>query len=169
MRIKQMTILAAIMLGAASPALSQTAAETETAAAAAAASDQLHTAMPAFDHPDQREIIYLSAERRYHIFQEMQAFLLATQDIIIAIGENDMQAVQEAASKHRTGYGYDALGMRDSVPEAFYAMAQDTRDGFARVAEAAKTGSTQKVAEELGETMTNCDVCHATWQMREKN
>lgn len=168
MRIRQMSIAAAILLGAASPALSQTAAETEAAAAAAAASEQVKTTKPAADHPDQREILYLSAERRFQIFQEMQAFLLATQDIVIAIGENDMQAAQEAAEMQRTGYGYDALGMKDNVPETFYAMAQTVREDFGRVADVAKTGDASKVAEELGKAMTNCDVCHGIWQLREK-
>lgn len=169
MRIRQMTILAAIMLGAASPALSQTqaAAETDTGTTGAASS-QVQTEKPAADNPDQREILYLSAERRFQILQDMQAFLLAAQDIVIAISENDMQAAQKAAESQRKVDGYDALGMRDNVPEVFYAMAQGTRDDFGSLADVAKSGDSRDVAEELGKAMTNCDVCHGIWQLRDK-
>lgn len=127
-------------------------------------------AQPPEDAVDQREIIYLSSERRQHVLEEMQGFLAASQEIIAALGQNDMQAVQDIANGQRRGQGNPGLGVRFRVPETFFEMAQQTRQGFGRVADVAReTGDVQKVNEELGNTMLMCNACHTTWQLREKN
>lgn len=127
-------------------------------------------AQPPEGSADMREIIYLSAERRQHVLEEMQGFLAASQEIIAALGQNDMLAVQEAANGQRQGNGNPGLGVRFRLPQEFFAMAQETRKGFGRVADVAKaTGDVQKVNEELGNAMLMCNACHSTWQLREKN
>lgn len=114
---------------------------------------------------DGREAVVLSAPERDLILAEMRGMLAAVQEIIGAVNEDDMAAVQETA--HRVGLaeveGVPAQLML-KLPIDFKQLGRATHAGFDAVGLAADFDGAQ-VLEKLEENLGRCVACHEAYQL----
>ena len=97
---------------------------------------------------------------------DMRRFLALVQIITVALGNDDMHGIIEAAK---------IVGMRDEnpppaliakLPLEFKTMGMGTHTAFDDLAKLTRKGAdAQKVAAALGEIMTNCVTCHAAYKI----
>jgi len=142
-----------------------------------AAALQAEPAVPAIqaaDRLDTREILPVNQLQRQHVLEEMRGLLGATQGMIEGLAENDMDAVQTAAS----AVGMNAmhtvenqknmkrLKMGQAVPPEFRQLGQGVHKSFDEMAQMAADGKSAKdIQLKLAETMNACTACHATYQL----
>ena len=112
---------------------------------------------------DDREAIPVSADQRDLVLAEMRNFLIAVQDIVLAIADHDMAAVSEAARTMGPGKGR-GMSMGMSMPMEFRQMGRSTHMAFAELAHAADMGP-EGVMADLGTLMSNCTGCHGTFKL----
>ena len=115
---------------------------------------------------DGRTAIIISDSERTMMLGDMRRFLEHVQIITVALGDNDMDAVVKAAEN---------VGMRDEnpppaliakLPLEFKTMGMGTHAAFDELAKQTRGGAdVQEVAAALGEIMTNCVTCHATYKI----
>ena len=126
-------------------------------------------AQDAQDAPDAvdampRKPIDVSAEQRAFVLQEMRAFLEATQDVLLAVADNDMGAVADVARTMAPSKASADMGINHVMPQEFRELGQSTHQAFADLAQSAQFGSNAVVAD-LGNLMTNCTNCHAAFRL----
>ena len=132
----------------------------------------------ATDPLDTREILALNAEQRQHVLVEMRGLLLATQGVIEGLAEDDMAAVQTAAS----AVGMNALHtvesqanmkrlrMRETAPKEFMTLGMGVHKSFDEIAQMAADGVPAKdIQLKLVDTMNNCMACHSAYQIPNPN
>lgn len=112
---------------------------------------------------DDRQPIVVSGDQGDMMRVEMRAFLVAVQDIILALAEGDMPAVAESARSVSRGRGMGG-GMGRTMPMEFHQMGRGTHIAFEELAQAAEFGP-EGVMGELGTLMSNCTGCHATFKL----
>jgi len=135
---------------------------------------QAAPAVPAAERLDTREILPLNQLQREHVLVEMRGLLGATQGMMKGLAENDMEAVQEAAS----AVGMNAmhtvenqknmkrLRMGQAVPPEFRQLGQGVHRSFDEMAQMAADGSSAKdIQLKLVKTMDDCVACHAQYQI----
>ena len=116
---------------------------------------------------DPREPVYVSAEQRDFVLSEMRDFLVAVQDIVWALAENDMAAVRETANAMGLGQGQGKgrrMGLNRVLPTEFRQMARGTHMAFSELAQTAERGP-EEVLGDLGDLMSNCNGCHGVFKL----
>ncbi len=116
---------------------------------------------------DQRQAIPLTPEHHAQILKNMRQMQGGVQQIILALAENDFQAV----AKHA-----ETLGMKDekrahnplhqALPTTFKKMGKSLHMGFDQLASDALTiNKTEHTLQQLGQLMDKCQVCHAVYRV----
>ncbi|MCW8915908.1 MAG: hypothetical protein OQK24_08660 [Magnetovibrio sp.] len=114
---------------------------------------------------DDREALPVTAAQKTQMLGEMRGFLEAVQDIVLAMAENDMPSVIEAAKSMGMGRNRGTgQGVGRYMPMEFRQMGRGTHVAFDELAQAAEFGP-EGVLEELGVLMSNCNGCHATYRL----
>jgi len=117
---------------------------------------------------DDREVIYMSGEQRAFVLTEMRAFLVAVQDIVLAVADNDMETIKETARAMGPGSGMGMqMGLPQVLPVEFRQMARGTHMAFSELAQAAEFGPEGVIAD-LGTLMSSCNGCHEAYQLQTK-
>jgi len=111
---------------------------------------------------DDREAIFVSREQRDLVLEDMRNFLVAVQDIVLAMADGDMATVSEVARAMGPGKGR-GMGMGMDVPMEFRQMGRGTHVAFVELAQAADMGAEGVIAD-LGTLMSNCTGCHVTYK-----
>lgn len=116
---------------------------------------------------DERSAIWLSDSQRSTILAEMRQFLSASQTILQAALDEDMQKVEQIARsvglKQARGVSAE---LSNKLPQGFVALGPKVHMGFEEIAdEAATMGDAQVVLQRLAELQTFCIKCHAAYRL----
>ncbi len=123
---------------------------------------------------DEREILPLNQMQRQHVLDEMRGLLIATQGVVEGLARDDMEMVAEAAkAASMRGRGtverpnnMKRLRMGQVLPPEFRQMGRATHEAFGEMAQMAADGKPAKdIQLKLVDTMNNCVVCHAAYQI----
>lgn len=119
---------------------------------------------------DGRTLIELSAAEVAFIRKEMRGLLESVQDMLEAAADGDRERLVAAARRAgMNGPERDHIPVRLAVklPMEFKKLGLRTHRAFdAIAAEAPERDLSAFVAKRLGETMTNCTACHATYGIK---
>jgi hypothetical protein len=131
----------------------------------APAPDPRLAALDALDAMDTRKPVPLLPMMSNHQKQNMRDHLLVVQEIVLALATDDFAAVEKASTRFAsspqmaqmcTHMGMGAPGFSDQAL------------GFHKTADAitaaAKKKNHKAVLDALGQTLTTCTTCHATWK-----
>ncbi len=116
---------------------------------------------------DGRIVLQINMDEKRYVLSRMRVMLETVQEIVVALEENDMDAVAEAV-KDRTV----ADMMRNTpkilitkVPPEFMILGRAMHSNFEAIGEAARSGAgNKKILSILGEQLGQCAACHATYQ-----
>lgn len=127
-------------------------------------------AEPAHGHgksPDHRRPIVMNAEEAAHIRLEMRLFLSGVHKIVTGAAHNDMKMVAEAAESVGMAAAHDVPpALREKLPLEFKKLGHATHSGFDELArDAAGIADPNLALRQLGELMSNCVSCHATFRI----
>ncbi|WP_456377937.1 hypothetical protein [Thiolapillus sp.] len=117
--------------------------------------------------PDGRMALQLTTAERNLVLAEMRAFVVATQAVLAASNEEDMQAAATAARKAgMAAQGQVPPGLVAKLPMEFKKLGFDTHTKFDQLAlDAEQLGDPQHTREQLAALLTNCIACHATYSL----
>lgn len=114
---------------------------------------------------DHRSPVPLLPAMALHQKQSMRDHLVAVQEIVQGLADNDLVAVERAAS--RIGFsetmGRMCTHMGAGAP-GFTEQAVAFHHTADRVADAAREGDSVAALSALGDTLRSCTSCHATWK-----
>lgn len=116
---------------------------------------------------DSRTAIWLNDAERSAILAEMRQFLSASQSILQAALNDDMEQVEQTAR---------AVGLKQArgvpktlqakLPQGFTQLGPQVHIGFEEIAdEAATMGDTQVILQRLAEVQKLCIQCHAIYRL----
>jgi cytochrome c556 len=115
----------------------------------------------------QRQPLQLSASEREHLRAGMRTYLESVEGITQGLAENKMQAVAKSAK--RSGQSLmdeTAVAMVLKLPPAFVAASIDTHGKFEALAAAAAAGAPKaQLLDDLGQILSSCTACHATYRL----
>jgi cytochrome c556 len=116
---------------------------------------------------DGRSAILLVEGERDMVLSEMRAFLDTVQTIINAANKEDMETVIKSARS--VGFAAQQAvpaSLMKKLPMSFKQLGMATHKAFDQLAiDAGDLGDKQQVMEQLGELMSNCVACHATYRI----
>ena len=137
------------------------------AAASPSVPDASITPMAELDGMDTRTPLPLLPMMAEHQKRNMRDHLVAVQEIVAALGSDDLPAVAKAAE--RIGYS-EQMGQTCSHVGAgapgFTEQALAFHRAADRIAAAAREGDRRRALAELGSTLRACTSCHATWKQQ---
>ena len=116
---------------------------------------------------DKRTSIQVSSQERNLVLMEMRAFLVAVQNITVALGKGDMDKVAESAKivGMSTQKGMPEA-LKNKLPIEFKKLGRKTHMAFDQLAlDADEMEDKQQALEQLGALMSNCVACHATFRL----
>jgi hypothetical protein len=145
----------------------QTSARHESIPSSATSAPAVATPVAELDRLDARTPVPLLAMMANHQKQNMRDHLAVVQEVVSATAERDFGKVARAAE--RIGYT-EAMGqmcqqMGAGAP-GFTEQALAFHQTADRIVEAAKSQDAQAVLQALGETLTKCTTCHATYKQQ---
>lgn len=116
---------------------------------------------------DGRTVVLLEPAERDVVLQEMRMLLEATQTIVEALAQDDLQTVEAAARP----LGAAAVAtvdfkLRAKLPLEFKKLGFSTHYAFDDIAEMAKAKQpARQIQLKLAETINNCVACHSSYQL----
>ncbi len=116
---------------------------------------------------EQRKPLVLNAEEAAHIRLEMRTFLSGVQKIVTGAAHNDMKMVAEAATSVGMAAAHEVPpNLRAKLPLEFKKLGHATHTGFDDLArDAASMADPNLALKQLGQVMSNCVSCHATFRI----
>lgn len=116
---------------------------------------------------DGRTAIVLLPSEKDLILDEMRAFLSASQQIIQAVSQDDMQKVVVAAKKVGMAAQEEVPGsLVGKLPMTFKKLGFDTHTKFDELAmDAGDMEDKEQTIKLLAELMQNCVACHAAYRL----
>lgn len=117
--------------------------------------------------PDGRLALQLTTAERNLVLEEMRAFVVATQAVLAATNEEDMEAAAAAARKAgMAAQGEVPPALVAKLPMEFKKLGFDTHSKFDQLAlDAEQLGDPQHAREQLAALLANCIACHATYSL----
>lgn len=123
-------------------------------------------------NPDTRIIVSLTAEQRLYVLDEMNQFLLSTQEIVEGLSSDDPELVQSAVadslgSNQGQGQSRDQGLMKGALPPEFRQMGSAMKQELKKVGTLSKGGADDsEILEQLSSTLTYCQSCHGSYQIQ---
>ena len=119
---------------------------------------------------DSRTAIWLNDAERSAILAEMRQFLSASQSILQATLNDDMEQVEQTARavglKQARGV---PKTLQEKLPQGFTQLGPQVHIGFEEIAdEAATMGDTQVILQRLAEVQKLCIQCHAIYRLERR-
>ncbi|WP_371395830.1 hypothetical protein [Fretibacter rubidus] len=120
-------------------------------------------------NPDTRIIVSLTAQQRLHVLEEMNQFLLSTQEIVEGLSSDDPELVQSAVADslgRNQGQSQGQGLMKGALPSEFRQMGSAMKQEFKKVETLSKSGAdSAQILEQLSSTLMYCQSCHGTYQI----
>ncbi len=116
---------------------------------------------------ENRMPLALNAEEAAYLRQEMRTFLAGVQKIVTSAAANDMTTVAATAQSLGMASAHEVpAGLRQKLPLAFKHLGNATHIGFDDLArDAASMADANLTMKQLGQVMSNCVSCHATFRI----
>lgn len=136
-------------------------------AAGLAASLAMTAAATAGVDPDDRIKVVLEPHERHLVLLEMRNFLAVLQTITIALTEEDMATVAQAARTMGSGAANEIPPETTAkLPETFRMLAGTVHTTFDVMAlDAESLGDPQHTQRQMGQLMQTCNACHGIYQV----
>ena len=118
---------------------------------------------------DGRTAVILEPAERQAVLEEMRLLLETSQVIVEALANNDLKAVEDAATPLGSGaIATVDFALRAKLPLEFKKLGFGTHYAFDDIAKMAKEGkSAKEIQLVFANTMNNCIACHAMYQLPE--
>jgi len=118
---------------------------------------------------DGRTAVILTTSERQAVLGEMRQLLEASQVIVEALANEDLKAVEEAATPLGSGaIATVDFALRAKLPIEFKKLGFGTHYAMDDIAKMAREGKPVKAIQlKFAETMNNCIACHAMYQLPE--
>jgi len=119
---------------------------------------------------DTRQVIWLTAEQKNLLMQEMRHFLQASQTILGNSLNEDLESIEKTARS----VGIKAMkatpqSLNKILPQAFLEIGPKVHLGFEEIAnEASGIGDIEVILKRLTGLQSNCIECHAQYQIKVK-
>ena len=120
------------------------------------------------EDPDQRIIVSLTPEQRMHVLEEMNQFLLSTQEIVEGLASNDAELIQSAvADSLGRGQAQGQGLMKGALPPEFRQMGSAMKVELKKIDTLSKAGAEDaEILDQLSSTLMYCSSCHGSYQIR---
>ncbi len=117
---------------------------------------------------DKRQVLTITEPQRLHVIEEMAVLLSGTQNILAALSKSDMAAVHQYASSLGIGMSHKAEDhLKGVLPKEFMQLGISVHQDFdAIAADALSIKDPKHTLQQLGNSMSKCVTCHATYQIR---
>lgn len=118
--------------------------------------------------PDRRIIVSLTPKQRLHVLEEMNQFLLSTQEIVEGLSSDDPELVQSAvADGLGRGRGEGQGLMKGALPSEFRQMGSAMKIELQKIDTLSREGAENAVIlDQLSSTLMYCQSCHMSYQIR---
>lgn len=122
--------------------------------------------------PDGRIIVSLTPEQRLHVLEEMNQFLLSTQEIVEGLSSDDPELVQSAVADglgrgEGQGQGQGQGLMKGALPPEFRQMGAAMKLELKKIDTLSKDGAENAlILDQLSSTLMYCQSCHTSYQIR---
>lgn len=116
---------------------------------------------------ENRMPLALNAEEAAYLRQEMRTFLAGVQKMVTSAAANDMTTLAATAQSLGMASAHEVpAGLRQKLPLAFKHLGNATHVGFDDLArDAASMADANLSMKQLGQVMSNCVSCHATFRI----
>ena len=116
---------------------------------------------------DNRTAVVLAPAERTLVLSEMRTLLAAVQGIVTGLNQKDSQQVAEAARSAGMAAAADVNpALMAKLPLPFKQLGMSVHRDMDALAQAASEGKpAADLQKMLGDTLTKCVACHATWQL----
>lgn len=117
---------------------------------------------------DGRTAIVLQASERNLVLSEMRGLLSATQVILDAANQGDMQRIIKASTAAGMAGAADVNpALMAKLPIEFKSLGMSVHRSMDEIAKAAKDGApAQKILQMASDVLTKCVACHSAWQIK---
>ena len=120
--------------------------------------------------PDQREIINVTSGEKQFLLKEMRQLLEATQQINEAMGNGEREQAAIAAESVGMGMVQEPAAVESTIllklPVPMKELGLGTHREFDKLARTIRSDASEKqVMKEMGELMTRCTACHASYRL----
>lgn len=118
--------------------------------------------------PDERIIVSLTPEQRVHVLEEMNQFLLSTQEIVEGVASGDADLIESAVSDGLgRGQGQGQGLMKGALPPEFRQMGAAMKLELQKIDKLSKDRADNAVIlNQLSSTLMYCQSCHTSYQIR---
>jgi len=122
------------------------------------------------EETDTRRVIALTSPQRHLVLEEMRQFLAGLQQISAALSNEDMESVAAAARAVGLVMSHHVpADLKQALPVEFRKLGHSVHSDFDAIAlDAEALGDVQHTLSQLGETLSKCVSCHATFRIEEK-
>jgi len=119
---------------------------------------------------DQRQTVFLDAENRAFVIQEMQLFVRGLQQAITALSNGDMKGVAVALRPlGKESMATAPATLMSNLPIEFRQIGMPIHMAFDKLATSADQGATpEEILAGLGTAMNRCVACHAAYRIESK-
>jgi hypothetical protein len=117
---------------------------------------------------DKRQVFTVTEPQRLHVIEEMAALLSGTQEILTGLSKSDMTAVNQYASSLGMGMTHKSEDhLKGLLPKEFMQLGLSVHQDFDTIAaDALAIKDPKHTLQQLGDAMSKCVACHATYQIR---
>jgi hypothetical protein len=118
--------------------------------------------------PDARHVLSVTEPQRAHVLEEMRALLSGVQNIVAALGRDDMDAVAHHARPLGMGMAHKAEDhLKGVLPSEFMRLGMSVHEDFDRIAaDAVSIKDAKHTLRQLGNTLYKCVACHDAYELR---
>jgi mono/diheme cytochrome c family protein len=118
---------------------------------------------------DGRLAVYLTAEERAHVREEMIAFLQGVQTASYALADSNRDVLRETAQDLSKGAG-EPIGrtILQKVPAPFREMSQTVRREFGALADMADEAPVAELQLQFSTILSGCAACHGSYAVVEQ-
>lgn len=115
-----------------------------------------------------RILLELEAPEAAGLRTEMRSLLVSLSEILTAMSENDMAAVETVARKSGMAMvGQVEVSLKEKLTPAFMQLGKSVHVGFDEIADAARDGASQAdLIGLLAEQTNRCTACHAGYGVK---
>lgn len=116
---------------------------------------------------DGRTAVVLQTAERDLVLSEMRGLLSATQQILDAANQGDMQRIAKAATAAGMAGAADVNpALMAKLPMEFKALGMSVHHDMDDIARAAQNGTpAAEILKMTANTLTKCVACHSAWQL----
>ena len=120
---------------------------------------------------DNRTAVVLKTNEREFILAEMRGLLSATQGIMDAANQGDLQRIIKISKSVGMGSAVDVNpALMAKLPLEFKMLGMSVHHDMDQIAEAAVKGTqAPEIQRMLSDTLSKCVACHSAWQLKSEN